>query len=147
VFGIYGSIQGWKTYGGGAPKFPLFGIWYVDQMSIEGQPHRALLTDSVRWKRVIFQTPTSTTFQAMNDTFRRYNAVVDTTARTPVLTFGNSTQAKSPLTYQRPTKERLLVDGTLDGHAVHMELAFRDPDSYLVRSRGFHWIQELPFNR
>src|SRR5690349_17409509 len=31
---IKGGIEGWKTYGGGAPKSPLYGIWDVDSMSI-----------------------------------------------------------------------------------------------------------------
>jgi hypothetical protein len=35
----------------------------------------------------------------------------------------------------------------MDGHTVHIELSYRDPDSFLQRSRGFHFISEVPFNR
>ena len=136
-----------KTYGGGAPRSPLFGIWDVEQMSIDGEKRAPLLTDSTRWKRVIFQGATNAAFQRMNDTFKGYNAVVNTAARTLVLTAIDSAQTKSSLTYGHPSRERLLLDGTLDGHTVHLELVFRDPDWYLVRSRGFNWVQESPFAR
>ena len=60
----------------------------------------------------------------------------------------DSTKAPdASLAYQRPTKDQLVLDGTMNGHAVRMELSFRDPDSFPLRSRGFHWVQELPFNR
>jgi hypothetical protein len=41
----------------------------------------------------------------------------------------------------------LVIDGALDGHALHVELAYRDPNAFTLRSRGFHWVQERPFNR
>jgi hypothetical protein len=83
----------------------------------------------------------------MNDLFTRYAAVVDTVGRTLTLTATDPARLKSTLSYERPTRERLVLAGALNGQQVRMELAYRDPDSYLVRSRGFHWVQEVPFNR
>jgi len=83
----------------------------------------------------------------MDDTFMGYVAAIDTNEKTLMLTATDSTKMKSRLSYRRPTDDRLLVEGSMDGHVVHMELAFRDPDSFLVRSRGFNWISEVPFNR
>lgn len=143
----YGTTRVWNMYGGGAPKSPLFGIWDVQQMTVDGEVRPPLLTDSTRWRRLIFQSPTGARFQRPNDNTKSYDAVFDTSARTLTLTTTDSAKAKSPLSYQRPSHERLLIDGTLDGHAVHLELAFRDPDSFLQRSRGFRWISEVPFNR
>jgi len=50
-------------------------------------------------------------------------------------------------TYEELARDRLVLDGTMDQHAIHAELQLADPDSFLLRSRGFHWIQEYPFNR
>ena len=37
------GIRGWHTFGGGAPKSPLYGIWDVEEMAIGGVPRPALL--------------------------------------------------------------------------------------------------------
>jgi hypothetical protein len=34
---LYGSWSGWHTYGGGRVHSPLYGIWNVDQHSVDGQ--------------------------------------------------------------------------------------------------------------
>jgi hypothetical protein len=145
--GFYGNRLSWKQFGGGAPKSALFGIWDVEQMTVDGQVRPPLATDTTRWRRAIFQRPTDMSFQRPNDTFKGYGTTIDTVAKTLTLAMFDSTKTTFALTYERPAKNRLIVDGTMDGHAVHMELAYRDPDSFLQRSRGFHWISEVPFNR
>jgi hypothetical protein len=35
----------------------------------------------------------------------------------------------------------------MDGHTIHMQLALFDRNRFLLVTRGFHWIQEYPFNR
>ena len=143
----YGSARSWKQFGGGAPKSALYGIWNVDQMVVDGEVRPPLLSDSTRWRRAIFQRPTNMSFQRMNDNFKGYGTAIDTVAKTLTLSTFDSAQKKFPLTYRRPTKERLIVDGALEGHTIHLELAYRDPGSFLQNSRGFHWISEIPFNR
>ena len=74
---FYGARAGLEQYGGGAPKSPLYGIWNVEQMTIDGHDASPLVTDYGRWRRVIFQTPTGMTFQRMDDTFAGYGAKID----------------------------------------------------------------------
>jgi hypothetical protein len=64
VFGAYlvgmnirGSLQGWKQYGGGAPRSPIYGIWNVAYMSIDDVERAPLITDYDRWRRVVFDRP------------------------------------------------------------------------------------------
>ncbi len=40
-----------------------------------------------------------------------------------------------------------MVDGRMDDHQVHLELQLTDRNNFLLVRRGFHWIQEFPFNR
>ena len=44
-------------------------------------------------------------------------------------------------------QDRLILDGSIDGHQVHMELQLVDPNKFLLVRRGFHWIQEFSLNR
>jgi len=41
----------------------------------------------------------------------------------------------------------LILDGQMDGHRVQMQFKLMDRGKFLLVSRGFHWIQEYPFNR
>lgn len=144
---LYLGVRIWKTSPlSGAPRSPLFGIWDVDSMALGGAAKPPLLSDSTRWRRVIFQGPTAT-FQRMDDTFRQYGVTVDSTTRSFTLSTGDTTKPKSVLTYRRVDHEHLIIDGKMHDQNVHLALTFRDPDSFLVRSRGFHWVSESPFNR
>jgi hypothetical protein len=54
---------------------------------------------------------------------------------------------KANFTFQRPLQDRLVLDGDMDGHNVHMELELLDRNKFLLVNRGFRWIQEYPVNR
>ena len=142
----YGARAAWVQYGGGAPKSPLYGIWNVESMSIDGHIRSPLLTDYDRWRRVVFDRPGSMSFQRMNDSFVFFAAKIDQPAGTIALTPPNEKSAMV-LRFQRPATDRLVVDGEMSQHAIHMELHLVDRGTFLLVNRGFHWIQEYPFNR
>jgi len=144
---VYGAKQAWTEYGGGAPKSPLYGIWTVDRMSIDGQFRSPLVTDYDRWRRVIFDRPGAIVFQRMNDLNVFYAATVDTTAGTIAPTPVPNATWTTPLRFQRPAQNRLTLDGEMQHHQVHLELQLVDRNTYLLLTRGFHWVQEYPFNR
>jgi hypothetical protein len=149
MFGLSAHFarQQWYVYGGGAPRSPLYGIWDVTAMTVDGEVRPPLLTDTTRWRRVVFQWPGGVTFQRLNDDFRGFYAKIDTVAKTIVLTSPDSVQAKLPFTFQRVGREQLVLDGTMYGRTVHMELARRDLNSFPQRSRRFHWISEVADQR
>ena len=143
----YQSSQGWKSYGGGAPKSPLYGIWDIDSMSIDGELRPPLLTDSARYRHAVFQAPTGVTFQRMDQTFLRYGATIDTVAHTISLKKGTDSTWRAMLSYQRPTPTHLALEGDVDGKHIRMLMTLHDLQKFLLVSRGFHWVQEQPFNR
>jgi len=137
----------WNTRGGGRTLPPLYGIWEVKQMSIDEQLSPPLRTDSTRWRRAIVDYPDRMAFQRMDDTFASYGASVNLPERTLALTKSGDKNWKASFTFQRPAGDRLILDGRMDNHQVHMELQLIDRNSFLLVSRGFHWIQEAPFGR
>jgi hypothetical protein len=146
VLAGFSSATAYTRFGGGAPKSVLYGVWDIEEMAINGQPSLPLLSDTARFRRAIFQRPGSVIFQRMNDSFVGFGAIVDTAAHHIALTAFDSARTRSGLTFQRPSSDRLIVDGIIAGAPTHMELRRRDPGSYVLRSRGFHWVQEFPFN-
>jgi uncharacterized membrane protein YphA (DoxX/SURF4 family) len=147
VIGAWGAERSWYRFGGGSPRSPLYGIWEVRTMSIDGAVLPPLLTDTTRWRRAVFDAPQTMIIQRMDDRFVRGTTKIDTAAHTlAVTTFGRG-PTRSTFTWARTDHAHLVLDGTMSGHAVHMELAFRNPNTFTQRSRGFNWVQEVPYNR
>ena len=157
VFGVYlvamslvGAVTGWSRYGGGAPKSPLYGIWLVAEMTVNGQARAPLVTDDYLWRRVVFQAPTAVSIQRMDDAFVTYRAAVDEGRRTITVNMFNRPNDRDwagRFSFERPAADRLTLDGTMDGRQLHLQLRLFDEKNFLLLSRGFHWIQEYPFNR
>ena len=151
------DLQSWRRRGPDAPKPPLYGIWTIDTMTIDGQIRSPLVTDYDRWRRMVVQTAAAVMFQRMDDTFLGYGAKVDTNAKVITLLKAPATLSPIPpagppaeagrLTYEQPSTDRLVLDGTVEGRTIRMELQYYDRSNFrLVQSR-FRWIQDYPFNR
>jgi len=143
VFGLlliagngYGAWTSWHRYGGGAPKSPLYGIWNVNQEAGGGP-----------WRRVIFDRPTLMTVQLPDEKFVNYGAAIDAKNGAIALTKGSDKNWKAGLQFRRLGQDQLTLDGEMDGRKLHVQLQLLDRGKLLLVSRGFHWIQEYPFNR
>jgi len=144
---VYGSYKAWFGYGGGAPKSPLYGIWKIEEMAIDGQVRAPLLTDFDRWKHLTFQGPSAMGFQRMDETFGSFGAKIDMAGGTIALTKPTDKTWKGQLGITRPDANTMTLDGALGGHPTRMRLRRVDHTQFRLLSRGFHWLQESPFNR
>jgi hypothetical protein len=116
-------------------------------MSVDGQPRPPLLTDNTRWRRAIFDSPQVVALQRMDDSLAYYRAAISLPDKTLVLTKGADKNWKANLAFQRPAQDKLIIDGRMEEHQLHMELQLTDRNNFLLVKRGFHWIQEFPLNR
>ncbi|MGW4243608.1 DoxX family protein [Nocardia sp. NPDC004722] len=140
---IWQGWQGWHEYGAGSAKSELYGIWTVTDFTRDGQAVPPLLTDETRWRRLVFDQPKAAVVQRMDDELTALGAQIDTGAHRLVLHSAKSDTALAELTYTRPTPNRLVLDGQLDGHAVTIALDQVDLGSLPLRQgRGLHLIQE-----
>ena len=116
-------------------------------MSVDGQVRPALLTDKERWRRVIFDFQAFTTFQRPDDSLAGFAAAINDKDKTLTLTKGSDKNWKASFTYVRPAPDQLELNGAMDGHQVQMKLKLMDRDKFTLVNRGFHWINEYPFQR
>jgi hypothetical protein len=86
-------------------------------------------------------------FQRMDESFARYGASIDDKKKTVALTKDDDKNRKSNFVFERPAPDQLILDGSMDGHKIHMQMQLLERTKFLLVSRGFHWIQEAPFNR
>ncbi len=116
-------------------------------MSVDGQLHPPLFNDQDRWRRVVFDFPTFTSFQRSDDSFTGYGSAINEKDKTLTLTKGSDKNWKANFTYVRQATDKLELNGSMDGHQVQMKLQLLDRDKFNLVNRGFHWINEYPFQR
>jgi hypothetical protein len=76
-----------------------------------------------------------------------YRATLNMDEKTLALTKGSDPDWKANSTFERVDEDHLTIDGDIDGHRTHASLMRFDESNFLLKNRGFHWVQELPFNR
>jgi len=144
---FYQAWQARELYGWRAPKSPLYGIWNVEELSVDGQIKPALITDDSRWRRVIFQSPTAMAVQPMSGPNVYYRAALDMDGKRLTLNKTTDPEWKAEMTFDRPDSDQLTIEGDMDGHQTRARLVRYDEGKFLLKNRGFHWVQEFPFNR
>ena len=144
---LYSSYAQRRQYVERAERSPLRGIWEVEEFEIDGKNRPLLTTDSAQWRRVIFDFAGVVAVQQMNDSRSRYTLVLDPEKKTLDLGKRDDPKWKAALTYEQPEPAMLTLTGQLDGQQIRAKLRRTDDSRFLLRSRGFHWINEFPFSR
>jgi uncharacterized membrane protein YphA (DoxX/SURF4 family) len=141
---LYESYQQNKFF---STRPALYGMWTVEEFSVDGEVRPPLLTDSLRWQRVAFDIGAAVSCQDMAGKWLAYGLKTDATKKTLSLTKRTDPKWKSELTFNKPAEDALVLDGQLDGKTLHVKLHRVDEKAMLLNGRGFHWINEVPFNR
>lgn len=138
--------RGWHEVGGGRPKSALAGIWVIEELSIDGQSQPLLVTDAGLWRRITFDYPNWVHVQRMDDMLTGYSASLDTQKNTLALTTSSDKTWRANFSYNRLDEDDLILDGTVNAHKQHIQLKRMNSSQFPLTSRGFHWIQDYPFN-
>jgi hypothetical protein len=140
------SYQQYQSFHDVAGK-PLHGIWFVDELAVDGQVRPPAVTDDTRWRYVVFDYSDLLSTVLMNGSRQRYVAALDTGKKTIALKKRDDPAWKSNLSYQEPAPGRLTLAGTFDGKQVRASLHKIATPSFQLYTRGFHWVSEYPFQR
>jgi uncharacterized membrane protein YphA (DoxX/SURF4 family) len=140
-------FDGWTLYhqiGPDQAKPPLYGIWNVAEFTFDGRTRPPVLTDKLRWRRVIFDAPGVFTFQHMDDSLGGMAATVSTDRHVIDLRLPDGSQIGT-LTFSQPAADRLVLDGRVKGRTLHARLERVDIHSFSLVNCGFHWVQPQPY--
>jgi hypothetical protein len=123
----------------------LHGVWVVEQFVLDGIARPPLTTDAERWHKVYLakrrsgvrlMTDERVIFLATLDAEHHRIEVKLRTGEQEVWVYATSVEGDVT---------RLALDGAFRGKRFHARLR-REPEPLLV-TRGFRWINEVPFNR
>jgi hypothetical protein len=148
--GIYllvsSDISAVSVYGDKRPKPPLWGIYDAQLVVRNGDTIPPLRTDHDRWNRLVLDFKDWATIYMTSDSMKGYSFEVDTTLKTAVIYEPGDTLHKSTLHY-RVHGDSLLLTGKYVNDSILISFTRRDHKNFRLLNRGFHWINEHPYNR
>ena len=126
---------------------PLYGIWSVDEFSLDGNLLPPLQTDPIRWQKLVFQYPNSVAVQLMDGSWTGYRKNLDMEKKTLKLDKPGDAKDKAELTFSNPELELLIVEGNAKDNKIRVKFHRVDETKFPLLSSGFHWISEEPDDR
>jgi predicted DCC family thiol-disulfide oxidoreductase YuxK len=140
----YDAWQNWQTIRATRAAGGLLqGIYRVESFVRDGTPVTA--DSDTRWLRVGFNRDRVGSIQWASGSAHRFDMEVDKEKRTLSITHRGEKETKT-LAYDFLDDGRLRLEGDVEGAHVVAVLR-RDETPSVLLSRGFHWINEVPFNR
>jgi hypothetical protein len=106
-----------------------------------------LKTDTTRWDKLTISYAGAARVIAMNDSSKRYNLVIDTITHTILMNTYDDTVNKAFYRYSMPAKDVLLLKGYFKRDSLNITLKKYDLNNFRLLNRGFHWINESPYNK
>ena len=139
---LYGAHDAWRSQQA-AESAPLYGIWIVETMAEDGVVRPPLITDDQRWQRIVIESGFAF-LQRMDDTFVPHRASVDAGGHVVTLTREADPAWAATLTIGRPTPERLILQGQMDGREVRLDLRLVPRSGFPLVTDALHFVQEPP---
>ena len=124
-------------------RSPLYGIWEVEEFSLGQQT----TTSTQQWRRIVFDSPYRLVVQTVTNPNERFGLELDQEKRTLTLRKREDPRWNTVLTYEQVSPEIITLAGALNGSEMTARLRRSEERKFLLTDRGFHWINEFPFNR
>jgi uncharacterized membrane protein YphA (DoxX/SURF4 family) len=132
LFGVGVIAQGvdaYKLYAVPKPRSPLYGLYTVE--GPKAQDWRSVALESAETMAIRMTDGRSQYVQVS------YDVAKQTIALKNIATYH----------WSNPEPNVVVLARTVEGKEIAIRLRRFDESRYLLRTRGFHWVQEYPFNR
>jgi len=146
-FFVFISTTNLKKYGPNAAKPPLYGLYEVDTYIQNGIVQPPLLTDTIRWRRLLLERRNNARIYQMDDSRDNYRVKTDTVNHWLKIKAPKDTVFRDSFKYNLPTPLELQLNGIFQGDTLDILLKKQPRDSFPLIKRGFHWVNEYPLNR
>ena len=124
----------------------LAGIWEVEELTVDGAVRPLLVTDQTLWRRLVFEWPGIIGIQYAHETMiHEYELRLDPGPHVYALCCEPEWNAS--ISYKLAEPDMLVLAATVDGKQIRGRFRRMDDSRFPLVSRGFHWINEQPYNR
>jgi hypothetical protein len=129
------------------PSSPLYGLYEITSHARDGVEQTALAGDPPTFRHAAFDRRARLTLWPVQGELERFAAEVDEEAGTVLLTPREPGHEPTTMRFHRPDEGTLVLEGMLEGSEQRLVLRWVDETAMRLPSRGFHWINETPYNR
>lgn len=126
---------------------PLYGIWSVDEMTLDGKPQLLAASDRQAWRHIIVYSISDGVLETLGGTDIQLILHFDSAKHAFSMTRLDNPGWIAEFDYERPQADQLVLNGKVQGQAVGVTVHKEDESKFLLKTRGFRWIQESSFNR
>jgi hypothetical protein len=124
---------------------PFAGFWTVDEFIVDGTPSKSS-SDIPHWTQFVVDSPYVVLLQGTGGFRRLYQWTTDADEKSLTL-FRVDNGSDVILNIDRPLPGQLILRGPWHGHTIEVHLHRAEMPKSLLLTRGFHWVNEFPFNR
>lgn len=124
----------------------LYGIWETEIFIKNKDTIKPLLTATERWRYLVIENKRKAIIRTIDDKILHYNFKVDTTKQTISMYLEGREIDSFNINYIYKNNNYLKLRGHLDSDSIEVILKKKNLEDFPLKSRGFHWINERPFN-
>lgn len=140
-------IERQKKYGADASRQPLSGAYLVEEWQPRREPAGSELQPAMEWRKVVINSYGGISLLLADDSRQRFRMEHNPGAQTITLDEGGAAHTKYVLACTQPDPQHLVLQGVFMNTLVKVRLRRIDESAFLLVARGFHWVNEVPFNR
>jgi hypothetical protein len=137
-----------ESHRGNNRKKPLlYGIWEASYFIKNGDTLHPLITDAYRWRYLIVDLKDNATVKTMDDSKHQYTFIADSIAQKIMIHKKDSESEVYNFNYKNSNSGFLELEGSIESDTLHIIFSRKDHEKFNLNARGFHWINERPYNR
>jgi hypothetical protein len=142
------SYRDFMQYGALAPRPRLYGVWEVEELAVDGVNRPLLATNETLWRRLIFDWPGYIAIQHPHETEPEFFELkTDPGPHMFALTKLDDPKWRAGLSYKLVGADVLTLESEVEGKHIRGRYRRMGDSRFRLISRGFHWINEWPYNK
>ncbi|MES2376370.1 MAG: hypothetical protein V4553_07320 [Bacteroidota bacterium] len=144
---IYNFTSAGKMYGDDSKKPQLYGIYNVQYFIINNDTLQPLITDTVRWRKLMFDKFNNGAVKMMNDSLKYYVIKQDSVKHTLKINTFADTAHKMLFSYRIIKRDTLILKGSWKKDSLKVKLIRYDYKNFTLLNRGFHFVNESVYSK
>lgn len=128
-------------------KHELYGLYEVESFTRNGASEEATLANEERWRSLTVNEWGGVWVRKMDDTKLFLRATTDENTKAITFTIPKAQATPDSFACTKPDTEHLALEGKIGEDALVVKLKKQPLPEFPLVTRGFHWIQEFPYNR
>jgi hypothetical protein len=149
IMGFVEGYQSTKQYGDAVPKHKFFGIYNVDSTTYTPDTVNNKDLQPGNWKEWLIDNEYIVRLRLKNDSVLRYSLTMDTVNSKLTFVHNKDSTKNMNFSYISAAGKKLVLSGKAgeDSISVILNRRVENTSAFLLTNRGFHWVNEYPFNR